>query len=169
MGITPFNAYLEQEVFSRYPVLKTRAKSDPNMWELFFSKYAFMVKDELYNALRNSTRQKRYFKRYFANLKTVLAEACNADCMYNGTDRPTGNPALEPCELMTVSMGLDAAVRNLNLAFKLQLVRVEELPMFALNYVCLFKPAQEQFENILFGHVVDDMVKKGLVDTKNLT
>jgi hypothetical protein len=86
---------------------------------MFYTKYAFMVKDELYNALRNPTRQKRYLKRYFANLKTVLAEACNADCIFNGTDRPVGNPALEPCELMTVSMGLAAAIRNLNLSFKL--------------------------------------------------
>jgi hypothetical protein len=41
--------------------------------------------------------------------------------------------------------------------------------MFAVNYVCLYKPAQDHYENLLFGHVVDDMVKKGLVDTKNLT
>lgn len=119
LGVTPFNTYLEQEVYARYPVLKIRAKSDPRLWDMFFSKYAFMVKDELYNALRNQTRQKRYLKRYFANLKTVLAEACNADCMYNGTDRPMGNPALEPCELIAVSMGLAAAIRNLNLAFTL--------------------------------------------------
>ena len=104
---------------SRYPILKTRAKSNPSLWEMFYTKYAFMIKDELYNALRNPTRQKRYLKRYFANLKTVLAEACNADCIFNGTDRPVGNPALEPCELMTVSMGLAAAIRNLNLSFKL--------------------------------------------------
>ena len=169
MGITPFNSYLEQEVLSRYPLLKTRAKSNPTLWDLFYSKFAFMVKDEIFNALRNPTRQKRYFKRYFANLKTVIAEACNADCIFNGTDRPVGNPSLEPCELMTVSMGLATAIQNLNLSFKLQLVRVEELTMFAVNYVCLYKPSQDHYESVLYGHVVDDMVKKGLVDTKNLT
>ena len=66
-------------------------------------------------------------------------------------------------------MGLDAAIRNLNLAFKLELVRVEELMMFTVNYICLYKPFQESFENVLFFHQVDDMVKKGLVDMKDLT
>lgn len=41
--------------------------------------------------------------------------------------------------------------------------------MFAINYIYLYKPAQETYENCLFGHQVDDMVKKGLVDTKDLT
>ena len=70
---------------------------------------------------------------------------------------------------MTVSMGLATAIQNLNLSFKLQLVRVEELAMFAVNYVCLYKTSQDHYESVLYGHVVDDMVKKGLVDTKNLT
>lgn len=91
-------------------MLKIRAKSNPSLWEMFYSKYAYMVKDEIWNAMRNPTRQKRYFKRYFANLKTVIAEACNADCIFNGTDRPVGNPSLEPCELITVSMGLAKAI-----------------------------------------------------------
>jgi hypothetical protein len=97
-----------------------------------------MVKDELTNSLRNTTRQKRHFKRYFLNFKTVLAEACNIDCVFNKVDRPIGNPALEPCELMTVMLGLDAAIRNLDLCFKLQLARIEELAMFAVNYIYLY-------------------------------
>jgi hypothetical protein len=78
-----------------------------------------MLKEELYNSLRNPTRQKRYMKRYFQNMKTVLAEACNADCIYNKTDRPIGNPALEPCEIASIILGMDAAIRNLDLLFQL--------------------------------------------------
>jgi hypothetical protein len=78
-----------------------------------------MLKEELYNSLRNPTRQKRYMKRYFQNMKTVLAEACNADCIYNKTDRPIGNPALEPCEIASIILGMDAAIRNLVLLFQL--------------------------------------------------
>ena len=56
-----------------------------------------MIKEELYNTLRNSTRQRRYMKSYFYNLKTVFAEAANVDCISNSTDRPINIPALEPC------------------------------------------------------------------------
>lgn len=82
----------------------------------------------------------------------MLAEACHCDCQFNRTERPLNNPSLEPCDTMVVSMTYEHAIRNLNMAFYLQLVRPEELTMFAVNYLCLYKPAGDSYENILFGH-----------------
>lgn len=111
-----------------------------------------MIKEEFYNSLRNLTRQKRYLKRTFQNIRTVLGEACNCDCTFNKVDRPIGNPSLEPCDTMIVSMSLEHAIHNMDMMFALQCVRPEELMMFAVNYICLYKPAGDYYENILFGH-----------------
>lgn len=65
-GHHPFNRYLEECLFERYPILRQRAQGKQrNIWEYFLAKYAYMIKDELYNALRNATRQKRFMKRVF--------------------------------------------------------------------------------------------------------
>jgi hypothetical protein len=64
-GLTSFNSYLEENIFARFPICKLRAKQNKALWYNYFPKYAYMVKDEIHNALRNTTRQKRFLKRHF--------------------------------------------------------------------------------------------------------
>lgn len=94
--------YLLQEVCEIYPATIPNLNDD--FFMEFYDKYCIMFRESVFRTLRNITRQRRSFKRYFEDIQILVNEANWTDDSILQKNKQRMNYENTPCLVMSINL-----------------------------------------------------------------
>lgn len=118
--------FVLKEVCEIYPAVISNLTDE--LFMEFYDKYCIMFRENVFRTLRNLTRQRRSFKRYFEDIQILVNEANWTDDQILKKNKQKMNYDNTPCLVMSINLFITQQRLFLQKGFLLELLCPNDLP-----------------------------------------